>query len=154
VTGDRTDSGHWVVLVTDGTIIEYPPELYESRERARVEAGRWAWILSDYGQFPIRQPFDNRWEAGIRDIRLVDVGVPKASNRHPWIGTFWTTDGYPDPEAVLLEGRDDAMAWAKEPLIGGLSPTAFTETTWSLAATFVIRGEESYAVAHMAKIVR
>ena len=147
-------SGQWVVLITDGTIIEYPPELYESQARAQLEAQRWAWILSAYGQFPIRQPFEGRWEAGIRDIRLVDIDGSSALNHHPWIGTFWTTDGYPDPEATLLDGRDDAIAWAREPLKGGLVPTTFAATNWSIAATFVIKGEEAYAVANLAKIVR
>ena len=40
---------HWVVLVTDGTVVSYPPEIYHSSSRASMEAERWAWLSSGEG---------------------------------------------------------------------------------------------------------
>ena len=141
----------WVILVTDGTAIEFAPELYASHEHATDEAHRWAWLLSADGAAEIHEPFDGRIRVGIRDIRVVEVvGGSRAVD--PWVGTYWTSDGYPDPEAVLLFGRADAEAWATSP-IDGLAPTSVETSPWHIAATFLSRGEEAYAVAHLAKEV-
>lgn len=144
---------YWAVLVTDGTVIEFPPELYVSRERAVSEARRWAWLLSARGQTDVRVPFDGRWEAGFRDIRLVPIPGSGTGSRDTWVGTFWARDGYPDPEAVLLDGRAAAVEWCLSPLHRIASPVDVAETEWSIAATFNARGEDEYAVANLAKTI-
>lgn len=63
----------WVILITDGTVIEYPPEAYESAEQARNEARRWAWVLSGMGWLPIEESAHDRWVVGDRDVRLVQA---------------------------------------------------------------------------------
>jgi hypothetical protein len=136
----------WVILVTDGTVIEYAPEAYETAEQARDEARRWAWILSGMGWLPIEEPANDRWVVGDRDVRLV-----QADGEGDWVGTFWTWDGYPDPEARLLGDRTAARAWATAPLHEVLAPVAVEENDWMIVATFDRNGEEAYAVAHRLK---
>ena len=138
----------WVILITDGTVIEFPPEGYDSVERARGEARRWAWILSDMGRLPVEVLDEDRWSVGDQDVRLV-----LAEGTGTWVGTFWTWHGYPEPEAVLLESRREARSWAVAPLHGSLDPSSIDENEWTVAATFEQKGEEAYAVAHKLKRV-
>jgi hypothetical protein len=147
-------AARWVILITDGTAIEFAPELYQSRDLAEREAQRWAWHVSAGGQIAIRERFAGRFEVGIRDVRLVEVDVPNDfPDVEPWIGTYWTRDGYPDPEAIVLAGREDAESWASTALPGRIEAHRVETTEWQVAATFVIRGEETYAVASLAKAV-
>jgi hypothetical protein len=136
----------WVILITDGTVIEYVPEAYETAQQARDEAERWAWILSGMGWLPIEEPANNRWVVGDRDVRLV-----QADGAGDWVGTFWTWDGYPDPEATLLRGRAEARSWVTAPLDGGMEPATIEENEWMIVATFERGDEEAYAVAHRLK---
>jgi hypothetical protein len=143
----------WVVLVTDGTVIEYPPEVYHSRERALLEAERWAWLLSGEGALDIERPFEGRWQVRDRDVRLVEVERHGGLVGLPWVGTYWTRSGPPDPEALLLDGEADARAWVRQPPSPGLDAPQTFDTPWLTVAIYVIRGEEEYAVAHLAKVV-
>jgi hypothetical protein len=147
-----TDVGAWVVLVTDGALVSYPPEIYRSLPRASLEAERWAWLLSGEGRVEVGRPFGDRWTVGERDIRLVGVG-PFGELTSPWVGTYWTRHGAPDPEAVILSGEFDARAWVREPPSDGLKEPRIFDTKWSSAAIYVVQGEEEYAVAHLAKVV-
>jgi hypothetical protein len=140
----------WVVLVTDGTVVEFAPEVYFSRDMALDEGRRWAWLLSAEGSVEVVEPFDGRLIVGIRDVRIVEVQRPPRTDADLWVGCFWSRSGYPDPEALLLVGREDAEAWVKSP-IGDLGPTSQSSTPWQVTATFVIRGEEAYAIAIRAK---
>jgi hypothetical protein len=135
----------WIVLVTDGTVIEYPPEAYESEDLARDEARRWAWIISGMGWLPVIEETD-RWSVGDRDVRLV-----RAGGAGSWVGAFWTWDGYPDPEAAILRDRTSAREWAVAPLFGSFEPTSVEENEWMIVATYERKGEEAYAVAHRLK---
>ena len=137
----------WVILITDGTVIEYPPEGYDSVDHARSEARRWAWILSGMGWLPIEESQEDRWSVGDRDVRLV-----RGEGTGDWVGTFWTWDGYPDPEAALFSGRAAASTWVTTP-IDTLEPLSVTENDWAIVATFERGGEEAYAVAHRLKRV-
>lgn len=144
----------WVILVTDGTVIEYPPEVYRSARQARQEAERWAGLLSADGQFEVRSPFEGRYEVGFRDIRVAQGSLESDGVGHNlWVGTFWSRDGYPDPEAIILSGKKRAMDWASAPLDPGNLPTEVSVSRWHIAATFDVRGEKAYAVANRAKIV-
>jgi hypothetical protein len=138
----------WVVFVTDGTVIEYPPEIYATAEGARREARRWAWIISGMGWLPVEEAADDRWTVGDRDVRLIHV-----DGEGEWVGTFWTWDGYPDPEATLFPGRSAARAWVTAPLHDVLEPVSVDENDWMMVATFEREGEEAYAVAHLLKRV-
>jgi hypothetical protein len=138
----------WVILVTDGTVIEYPPEAYSSQEAARSEARRWAWIISGMGWLSVEESADDRWTVGDRDVRVVH-----ADGEGDWVGTFWTWDGYPDPEATLLLDRTAAKTWVTARLHGVLAPVAVEENDWMIVATFDRNGEEAYAVAHLLKPV-
>jgi hypothetical protein len=138
----------WVILITDGTVIEYPPEAYESAEQARSEAQRWAWIVSGMGWLAIEESADNRWLVGDREVRVV-----RADGDGAWVGTFWTWDGYPDPEATLLINRAQARTWVTCSLHNALKPSLVEENEWMIVATYDRGGEEAYAVAHRLKRV-
>jgi hypothetical protein len=126
-----------VVFVTDGVALEYPPELYARKERAELEAERWAWFLSGSGWLDIERPFTGRWTIGDRDVSMVEV-VADAS-AESWVAQFRTRDGYLDPEAIIFHGV--------------LAPTEVVELPWFIAATYRIRGEDAYAIASLAKVV-
>lgn len=136
----------WVILITDGTVIEYAPEVYETAEQAREEAQRWAWVLSGMGWLPVEESAGDRWVVGDRDVRLVH-----ADGEGDWVGTFWTWDGYPDPEATLLVGRTEARSWVTAPVHGTLEPLTVEENDWMIVATFERKEQEAYAVAHRLK---
>jgi hypothetical protein len=147
---ERTLDRAWVVLVTEGTTVAYPPEIYSTLGRAVMESERWAWILGSDGAV-VERPFDGRWRTGDFDIRLVEVdwiGVFEA-----WIGTYWDRDGNPDPEAVLLSDREDARSWVEVSPRVGVNPVDVIEQPWELAATYVVRGEATYATAQLAKCI-
>jgi hypothetical protein len=137
----------WILLLTDGTVIEYAPEAYGSYRQAEDEARRWAWILSGMGWLPVTEPFPNRWTAGDHDVRLIE-----ATGDGSWVGTFWTWDGYPDPEATLFPDRAEARSWAVAP-IDGIEPRSVIENAWSVVATFERKGEEAYAVTNRLKLL-
>jgi hypothetical protein len=60
----------WIVLVSDGDRIEYPPEVFASESVARREAYRWAWSMSSSGS-SVRVKHAAGWSAGIRDILVI-----------------------------------------------------------------------------------
>jgi hypothetical protein len=141
----------YVVFVTDGVALAYPPELYARKERAELEAERWAWLISGSGWLDIERPFTGRWTIGDRDVSLVEV-VADAS-AECWVAQFRTRDGYLDPEAIIFRERESAHAWVTAPLYGVLAPTEVVELPWFIAATYRIRGEDAYAIASLAKVV-
>lgn len=143
----------YVLLVTDGFVLEYPPELYESHKRARLEAERWAWILSGTGWLEIQRPFPGRWSVGGRDVRLLAVAWTNESNLPSWIGQYWTQDGLPDPEALPFAGREEAVAWVMEAPEGTAGLVETTDKPWFVGATYRFGGEEAYAIASLAKFV-
>jgi hypothetical protein len=154
VNGKPTTTGPlWALLVTGGTIIEYPPELYVDEDRATNEAERWAWVLSGAGWLEIERPFPGRWQIGEHDVRLASLRPAVATSNPWWIGTFWDRGGMPDPEALLLPGRQEALDWVRRPPVGSDSAIEMQETDWFLSATYLSHGEEEYAVAHLAKLV-
>lgn len=143
----------WALLVTGGTVIEYPPELYADLARAVLEAERWAWVLSGAGWSEIERPFPGRWEVGERGVRLIEaeLTMPVGYGQR-WVGTFWDRSGNPDPEAIVFDSKNAAREWVLES--PGSSPAIETqELDWFVSATYVRGGEEEYAVAHLAKIV-
>ena len=142
----------WVVLVTDGTLLEVAPEVFLDRDLAQLSAENWAWFLSFAGEFDVEQPFEGRFQVGHRDVRLAKAVFPSMESDELWVGTHWTEDGYPDPEATILPGPEAARAWA----IARLAATAPDEvhaSRWHVAATFRRGGEEAYSVAYAAKFV-
>jgi hypothetical protein len=143
------EPSRWVLLVTDGTIIEYPPEVYVSEKLAQLEAERWAWLLSGGGWGEIVRPFEGRWEVGDKWIRLVQ-SIVEHESEEVWVGTYWGRDGSPDPEAELFATRDTAREWALDPVPGAISVDVY-ERPWFIGATYLVRGEEEYAVVHRAK---
>lgn len=141
----------YVVFVTDGVALEYPPELYARKERAELEADRWAWFLSGSGWLDIERPFTGRWTIGDRDVSMVEV-VADAS-AECWVAQFRTRDGYLDPEAIIFHERESALAWVAAPVHGLLAPTEVVELPWFIAATYRIREEDAYAIASLAKVI-
>lgn len=147
----RADGDWWVLLVTDGLTIEYPPELYRDHEQAEREGNRWAHLLSVRSGNAIEQPFEGRWQIGDRWVRLVYSFLPEESSGI-WVGTYWGRDGSPEPEAELFADAADAHAWVLEPPAGGL-PIESYETRWSVFARYEVRGGEEEAEVHECKIV-
>lgn len=141
----------WVLLVTDGLVIAYAPEVYLDERVAEREGERWAWILAGRHGDEIERPFEGRWHIGDRWVHLVPVQLLEDSSE-TWVATYWTQDGYPDPEAELFTSRETAREWVMTPA-EGRTPSEIQETPWFLAATYRIRGDEEYAVAHLAKVV-
>ena len=138
------------MLVTDGTVIEYRPEVYVSEELAALEAERWAWILSGGGWREIDRPFEGRWQVGDKSIRLVRSFV-QDQHEQVWVGTYWGRSGVPEPEAELFSQRDGARAWALDPLPGAMTVDVH-ETPWYCGVTYLVRGAEEYAVVHRGKL--
>src|SRR3990170_5670116 len=60
----------WVLLVTEGLMVAYPPELYAERAVAERECERWAWLLAAKLQTAVERPFEGRWEIGEHWVRL------------------------------------------------------------------------------------
>jgi hypothetical protein len=143
----------FVVMVTDGTVLEYAPEIYRSPERASLEAERWAWILAGGGWLEITTPFEGRWNVGDRDVRMVPTTWRDRARSRPWVCTFWTEDGYPDPEALILAGRHEARTWALEAPQGYAGATEVLEEEWMIAATYSHGEDEAVAAAHLAKVI-
>ena len=70
-----------------------------------------------------------------------------------WVGTYWTEDGLPEPEATLLADREASRRWVLEDPRGN-PPAQFVEQPWWLAATYSRpNGDEAYAVAWLGKVV-
>ena len=90
---------------------------------------------------------------GDRDVRLVPVTIERDEHGPLWIGQYWTHDGVPDPEALVLSNRDDALAWVREPPRGSDSAVETTEMPWFVSATYRFGGEEAYAIASLAKCI-
>jgi hypothetical protein len=150
----RGSTDTWVILITEGTVVLQPPEIYVQGVQAADEAERWAWLLAEGVPDRIRKPFAGRWQVADRDVRLVESPSRlDRLERSPWVGTFWTADGAPDPEAIILGTREDARQWVTEALPTGHKPLTVVERPWMISATWVEGGEESYAVAHRGKLV-
>jgi hypothetical protein len=144
------DDRAWVLLATEGASVLYAPEIYMSPGRAVLEAERWALPIAQ-SKGEVTRPFDGRWRIGDRDVRLVELDWTELDE--PWIGTYWDRSGVPDPEAVLLEDRRDALSWIRSPRAPGLEPTSVEELPWLVAASYTVRGEVEEAVAQLAKVV-
>ena len=140
-------------MITDGTVVEFPVEVYINGDRAQREAERWASALSDIVHETIQRPFDGRWEVGGLDVRLVECTVDSFHpNEEWWVGTHWTADGYPEPEALLLPGRSAARDWVLLPP-GDLVLMGFEDEGAAISATYGVGDREAYSVAHFAKVV-
>lgn len=120
----RLDGDWWVLLVTDGLSVEFPPELYRDHDDAEREAERWARVLSARSRATVDRPFPDRLEVGDEWIRLVTSFLPEESNEI-WVGTYWARDGSPDPEAELFPDASEAIGWfaSRQPAPSSWSPT-------------------------------
>lgn len=147
---ERVDA--WVVLVTDGTLLEVAPEVFVDGALAQLSAENWAWFLSSAGEFHVEQPFEGRFQVGHRDVRLVKTVFPSVPACELWVGMHWTEDGYPDPEATLLPGPEAARTWVSSPL-AAIAPAEIHASRWHVAATFRRGDEEAYSVAYAAKLI-
>jgi len=146
------DPRRWVLLVTEGLTVAYPPEIYRERTMAEREAERWAWLFSIASELPIERPFEGRWQVGEHWIRLVDAHMYEEKSDEIWVGTYWTRDGLPDPEAELFASREEAREWAVTPSAGRVL-RELHELPWSVSAAFQIRDEQEEASVHLAKVV-
>lgn len=141
----------WVLLVTNGLTVEFPPELYRDRDLAESECERWAYLLSAQSGQPIVRPFEGRWQVADRWIRLVHSFLAE-DGTEVWVGTYWGRDGSPEPEAELFADREDARTWVLEAPPGGVAIETH-ETRWSAATAYQVRGGQEEAEIHRAKIV-
>jgi hypothetical protein len=130
----------------------YPAEVYSDVHVAEREAERWAWILSAGGRDAVDRPFAGRWEIGETWIRLVESEIDDEPSEI-WVGTHWTRDGYPEPDAALFGGRAEATTWVTTPpTVGVLS--SLHVTPWLVAAEFAVLGDEEESVVQLAKVLR
>lgn len=141
----------WVLLVTEGFSIAYPPEVYEDAGLAQREGERWAWVLSEASRTLVDRPFAGRWEVGEYWVRVVPAFISEGAS-HLWVGTYWTSDGVPDPEAALFGTSADAKQWVLTPAPGRVL-IRFDELPWLMRAIFKIREDEEDATVHLAKVV-
>ena len=147
------EAERWVVLVTDGLTVAYPPEVYVDERAAESEAERWAWLLARDTRRGIERPFEGRWEIGDYWVRMLRVELVEDETGELWVGTHWTRDGFPDPEAAIFVEEAEARAWVMSPGSAHVR-TGNHETPWSAGAVHKLRGEEEYSEAHRAKLVR
>jgi len=145
------DGDWWVLLVTDGLGVEFPPELYRDHDDAEREAERWARVLSARSGMSVQRPFQDRWEIGDEWIRLVPSFLPEDGSEI-WVGSYWTRDGSPEPEAELFADGNEAIAWVREPSAGAVLVEAHDAAglAW---ARYRVRGGEEEAEVHRAKIL-
>jgi hypothetical protein len=141
----------WVLLVSDGLSIEFAPELYREHDDAEREGERWAQGLSRRSSARIERPFPDRWHIGDEWIRITPANL-SVPGSEIWVGTYWTQDGFPDPEAEIFHDAVEAHAWVLEAppdaiLIGSYEAPA------SIIARYRVRGGEEEAEAHRAKLV-
>lgn len=144
----------WVVMVTEGTVVAFPPEIYEGVEAAAGEAERWGKTLAQLIGREVELEEGPPWHVGDLTVRLVELSGSQVHIDWAWIGTYWTADGYPDPEAMLLADRAAAVDWVLEPPTGFEPAIDVIASEWFVAATYMDRGEETYAVASQAKQIR
>lgn len=151
----KTAGVAWVLLVTDGQAIEFPPELYRSPSLAHAEAEHWAWFLSSPGGFAARRPFADRWEVGIRDIRVIELSAQAhIETNDAWVGTHWTRHGYAEPEGVFLESRQVARDWVESPPASDPASGVLHEGEWMISCSFGTGDREEQSVAHRLKVMR
>jgi hypothetical protein len=149
----RTDRRRaWVLLITEGLTIAFPPELYSARSQALGEGQRWADALASIVGAGASTPWLGRWEIGDLWISVVEEDLP-ASTDIPWVGTCWTPHGHPDPEALILGSQAQARRWVREP-IDGAEPSGRTSSATSELAFFRARSGEYIVEAHRAKVVQ
>jgi hypothetical protein len=150
--GEEPRHEAYVVMVSSGTIIEYAPEIYRSLSVASDEAERWASLLGTRSRRQVKRPFEGRWETDDFEVRLVTTNVTGLDpTREWWVGTHWSADGSPEPEALLLSGKVAAREWVEqEP---GQRLNEVNETRWTISASFGPEGDD-ISVAHLAKIDR
>jgi hypothetical protein len=141
----------WVLLVTEGMVIRFAPELYTEKSIGAREAERWAWTLARDAQVRVERPFGGRWEVGECSVRLVETPLEEEP-ADPWVGTYWTRDGYPEPEAIILPSADAARDWVFTSPPGRRLADVI-ETPWLLAVTYEVRGGKEEAVVQLAKVV-
>lgn len=147
-----SDPQRWVLLVTEGLVIRYPPEIYHELAVAEREGERWSWLLSIESRTPVERPFEGRWQVGDHWVRLVEADLFEDTAEEIWVGTYWTRDGVPDPEAELFTSREEARGWVIRPMPGRVLH-ALHELPWSVSTAFQIRDEQEEASAHLAKVV-
>ena len=148
----QTAAGEWwVLLVTDGLTIEFPPELYREHDDAAREAERWARVLSTRSGARFERPFQDRWQVGDEWIRLTPSFLAE-DGLEIWVGTYWTRDGSPEPEAELFADGNEARSWVRGPAAGADLAESH-DTAWSAAARYRVRGGEEEAEVHRAKIL-
>jgi hypothetical protein len=76
----------WALVISDGSTIDFPPELYCDPRAARREAYRWAITLT-LGSVPVVRRSDEVLSVGIRDVMVRPVHRDAGSPR-PWILAF------------------------------------------------------------------
>ena len=141
-------------MVTDGTVLAFPPEIYESLDVAISETERWKQTLTEMSGGRVEARDGPPWQVGDFTVRLVEQSAhSRGSFASAWVGTYWTADGYPDPEAELLPNRAAALAWVQEPPVGFERAVDTEQSEWSVVSTYLDRGEETYAVAHRANMI-
>jgi hypothetical protein len=146
-----SDDDWWVLLVTDGCTVEYPPEVYVDERLAESEAERWSRLLATDGQARIERPFPGRWEIGDHWVRLIPVRTEEGMEEM-WVGTYWTWHGFPEPEAELFASAEAAREWALTPPPGGLVVEVL-QNPWMVGASYRVRDGQEEAVAHRAKVI-
>lgn len=141
----------WVLLVTDGFTVEYPPEVYADEQTAESESERWSWLLARENRATIERPFPGRWEIGDHWVRLIPVRTDEGIEEM-WVGTYWTWHGFPDPEAELFANAEAAKEWALTPPPGGIVVEVL-RNPWMVGASYRVRDGQEEAVAHRAKVI-
>lgn len=145
------DDDWWVLLVTDGFTVEYPPEVYADEQTAESEGERWSWLLARRARATIERPFRGRWDIGDRSVRLVQAQLVEEVDEM-WVGTYWTRHGFPDPEAELFPNAEAAQDWVLTPPPGGLVVEVL-KSPWTVGASYRVRDSQEEAVAHQAKVI-
>lgn len=147
----RATSRAWAVLLTDGTAVEYAPEVYTSRALAIQEAERWAWFSSKRGAVPVHRPSSARWQVGTRDVLVIEVDLPGSGlATGVWVVGVWST-GYQPEQVVVVRDRQSALAWLRRRGLTGRKDV--DSGPWHAIA----RGDEGtsgFIAAHRAKWVK
>jgi hypothetical protein len=97
-----------VLMITRESRVSFAPEVYDTPERADLEARRWVSQLAS-GE-PARTPLPRRWSVGGFEVRTVPRLATVGLNEM-WIGTRWDDHGRAEEEALPMTSRDEANNW-------------------------------------------
>jgi hypothetical protein len=101
----------WVVAITEGTELRFPPEVYPTLSRATHEAYHWRWFLSRADEAKSTEVTEGHWRVGRVHVHLAPATLPSSPpGLELWVG-FQTRGPASQPRFALFASRGEARTW-------------------------------------------